>query len=217
MKRAHPKRRRPVKHGGARHVTIGKRNLGAPDRPGASARRWCKLPWVGRSRPVLRAVITFTVLMGLFYGFVHTPAVQDDPFMGYLSALAALTGQILALLGYEMTVVGNTIASDAFAMEIVRGCDAVEPTAAFIAAVLASPVVFWMKIPGLLLGAAALMLINMVRIISLFFIGIHIPGVFDMMHEELWQATFIVLAIVLWAVWVQWATRGRMGGIRASG
>jgi hypothetical protein len=27
------------------------------------------------------------------------------------------------------------------------------------------------------------------------------------MHYDLWQAAFIVLAIVAWAIWVQWATR----------
>jgi exosortase/archaeosortase family protein len=51
------------------------------------------------------------------------------------------------------------------------------------------------------------MLINLLRIVSLFFVGVYYPNAFNMIHEGVWQAAFVVLAIVFWAVWVQWATR----------
>ena len=93
-------------------------------------------------------------------------------------------------------------------MTIVRGCDAIEPVAAFTAAVFASPVSFWLKIPGVVVGALALLLINLARLVSLFFVGIYFPAAFDLIHMDVWQAAFIVLAICFWAIWVQWATRG---------
>lgn len=102
-------------------------------------------------------------------------------------------------------------------MQIVRGCDAIEPTAAFAAAVLASPVSLWTKLPGILVGTLILLFVNLVRLVSLFLIGVHWPRALDVMHEDLWQAAFIVLAIVLWAIWVQWATRSKAGEPDASG
>ena len=157
--------------------------------------------------PVLCAVVIFAVLMGLFYGFIYSPYVGSESFQPYLALIAKGSGGILRVLGQEISVVDTLVSSPDFSMEIVRGCDAVEPVAAFVAAVLASPVSLWAKVPGILIGAAAMLLINFVRIVSLFFVGIHFPQALDIMHLDIWQATFIVLAICFWAAWVQWATR----------
>jgi len=154
-------------------------------------------------------VIIFAVLMGLFYGFIHTPAGADDPFIPYLKVIAKLTAGSLRLIGYDATADGTLVAAPEFSVAIVRGCDAIEPVAAFTAAVLASPVAFSLKIPGILIGVVVLLLINLVRIVSLFLIGLHWRKAFDMVHLDVWQAVFIVLAIVFWAVWVQWATHDR--------
>ena len=157
----------------------------------------------------VRAIVVFVVLMGLFYGFVHTPANETTAFRPYLALLARVVGGILGLFGYDISVAETTVHSPQFSLEIVRGCDAIEPAATYIAAVLASPVGVWPKIPGILIGTAAIMLINLVRIVSLFFVGVYYRSAFNMMHEGVWQAAFVVLAIVFWAVWVQWATRGK--------
>jgi len=167
--------------------------------------------WSGH--PVLRAVIIFVVLIGLFYGFIHTPYVGDEPFHPYLRFIARVTGGILGVLGYDITVADRAISSPDFSMAVVRGCDAIEPVAAFTAAVLASPVSFWLKIPGVVLGSLALLVINLARLVSLFLVGIYFPRAFDLIHMDVWQALFIVLAICFWAIWVQWATRSGSDGL----
>ena len=181
------------------------------------ATRLGRLTSIGRKRPVLRAVIVFGLLMGLFYALVHTPRTESDIFQPYLGLIATVTGAIMNLFGYETTVADTSITSSVFSMQIVRGCDAIEPSAALVSAILASPVALWPKIPGILIGTLILLLINLVRLVSLFFIGVHFPKALDIMHEDVWQAAFIVLAIVLWAMWVQWATRGRRERPHASG
>ena len=181
----------------------------APPRLKTWATRLSKFARLARKRPVLRAVVIFCILMGLFYGFVHTPRTEGDIFQPYLGLIATVTGAILDLFGYEINVADTSISSPVFSMEIVRGCDAIEPVAAFVAAVLASPVSLGTKLPGILVGALVLLVINIVRLVSLFFIGAYWPKALEVAHEDLWQAAFIVLAIVLWAIWVQWATRGR--------
>ena len=166
--------------------------------------RW-QLPIAARG---VRAIVVFVVLMGLFYGFVHTPANDTTAFRPYLALIARVVGGIIGLFGYEATVTETVIHTPQFPIEIVRGCDAIEPAATYIAAVLASPVGFWPKIPGILIGTATIMLFNLVRIVSLFFVGVYYPSAFNLIHEGVWQAAFVILAIVFWAVWVQWATRG---------
>ncbi len=168
-------------------------------------------------RAVLRAVVVFVVLIGLFYGFVRTPTSHGEQFRPYLKVIAATTGGVLELLGYDITVIDTTVDSPQFSMEIVQGCDAIEPIALFAAAVVASPVSLGAKIPGILLGWICLLLINLLRLVSLFIIGISFPALFDVMHEHIWQAVFVVLAIVFWAIWVQWATRPDRGTSHATG
>ncbi len=84
-------------------------------------------------------------------------------------------------------------------------------------AVLASPVSLWAKIPGLLVGWICLPVINFLRLVSLFIIGISFPAFFDVVHEHIWQAVFVVLAIVFRAIWVQLATRSDRGSSDVSG
>ncbi len=78
---------------------------------------------------------------------------------------------------------------------------------------VASPVAWRAKLPGLLIGTVSLLVINLIRIITLFAIGVHFPRAFHLIHFEVWQALFIALAIIFWAIWVQWATKpGRAEG-----
>ena len=54
-----------------------------------------------------------------------------------------------------------------------------------------------------------LAVVNLVRIVSLFLVGVYFPKAFDWMHVEVWSAIFILLAIVLWTLWIQWAMKFR--------
>ncbi len=157
---------------------------------------------------VIRAILIFGGLMGLFYGLDYYFELESNKnFHVYLNKIASVTGQILGFFGTDVNVEGNVIWQGEFRVRVARGCDALEPSAAFIAAVLASPVAMRLKIPGVLVGTISILLLNLVRVVSLFLVGIHFRSIFDMMHYDVWQAAFIVLAILFWAVWVQWATR----------
>lgn len=182
----------------------------------ATGSRGRKTPRVRARFRVVRAVVVFAVLMGFFYGFIHSPFVGSEAFQPYLELIASVSGGLIGFLGQPTSVVDTSVNSPDFSMRIVRGCDAIEPTAAFVAAVLASPVSLWAKIPGILIGTLALVVINVVRLVSLFFVGIYVPSVLDFMHFDFWQAAFIVLAICFWAIWVQWATRPRLAGSAVS-
>ncbi len=162
--------------------------------------------WFASRWPIIKAVAIFAGVMAMFYVAQYYYTNRID---WYLEGIAATCSWVLDLFGQDTTASGTAIVSQAFSVRIVHGCDALEPTAAFVAAVLASPVSFLRKVPGLAIGIAALLVINLFRIITLYFVGVHWKEAFEMMHVEFWQAVFIVLAIVFWAVWVQWATRKR--------
>lgn len=98
---------------------------------------------------------------------------------------------------------------------VERGCDAVEPTVLFIAAVLASPVAWRSKVHGLILGTLALALVNVVRLSTLFLTGIYWPAAFEVMHVDVWQAIFIFLALLFWVIWALWALKRKPSHVAA--
>lgn len=163
-----------------------------------------------RKHPVLRAVFLFGLLMGGYYLLEYWYLMHGTLLESYLSLIATAVAGVLTLLGDETIAQGKVVASRAFQVQIFHGCDALEPTAAYLSALLASPIAFRAKLPGILVGVIGLQVVNLVRIVSLFLVGAHYPDALDIMHYDLWQAAFIVIAIVFWAIWVQWATRKKV-------
>lgn len=169
--------------------------------------------WIGAKRPVFRFVVIFCVLMGLFYGVFYMPLAGDSVatrfFVSYLRQYAAVSGAILRVLGQDVTVTGQSISSERFSVKIVRGCDAMDATALFVCAVIAVPVRWWRKLAGVAVGVLVLAVINLARIVSLFYVGVYFPDVFETMHMGVWQVLVVVSAVLIWTVWAWWAMRGR--------
>lgn len=155
-----------------------------------------------RRRPAVRFVLCFIVLLAGFFGVTSLPWFWSDVFPPYLKLNAVVSAWLLRLLGESATVSGWTISTPRFALEIQRGCDAIDPIAIFVVGVLAFPSGWRRKVPGLAVGIAALLLLNQVRIVSLYYVGVHAPGWFEAMHVEVWQPIFIVIAALLWLAWI---------------
>ena len=159
----------------------------------------------------LRFLAVFAVLMGLYY-LATTTAVVSDPdhgfFEWYLRVNAKASAGVIHLFGYDdMERKEKSLVSPRGSISVARGCDAVEPSALFVSAVLASPVPLMSRLTAAVAGTVLLMLLNLVRIISLFLCAVHWKEAFDLMHLDVWQTLFIVLAILLWAIWAAWATK----------
>ena len=172
-------------------------------RPGAGGQR------AGGKRPVLRFVVLFALFISAFQLACVTPFMKDTVFPSYLRVNARMSAAILGVFEESLTVVGKRISSPRGALVIERGCDAIEPSALFLAGVLAFPAAFAIKLPGMLIGTVCLMVLNLVRIISLFYVQIYYPRAFHTMHVDVWQSLFVFLAIAAWVLWALWATKPR--------
>ena len=154
-------------------------------------------------RPVLRFVVCTGLLMVLYYAVTVTPSFKDWFFPPIHRANTQLAVGVLKWFGEDVSANDRQIVTgDLHYLEVRRGCDAVEPIALFVAVVLAFPLSFRSKWPAILLGIAALLFINLIRIVTLYWVWIKWPSVFDVMHTQVWQALFIFLAIGFWITWV---------------
>ncbi len=162
---------------------------------------------LGEQRPVLRFVLLFAAFVVVFYAVSETAYVQETCWLPYLDLNAEVSGSMLRIFGEKnVSVSGRSIVGRA-ALSIERGCDAIYPSLLFISAVLASPVAFRKKLLGMLIGTVVLMFINLIRILSLYYVQWLYPAAFDMMHLEVWQFLFIVLALVFWVIWARRAIK----------
>ncbi len=162
-------------------------------------------PKKGGKGPVLRFGLLFVLLVSAFHVVFYAWFSKSPAFEYYLELNARLSGMIANLLGSAVTVDGSTITSVDFAVEVRRGCDAIQPAAIFLSGVLSFPANMKARLIGALTGTIFIFCINIVRIVSLFYIGVHYPDLFELMHVEVWQVGFIFLALLLWIVWLRWA------------
>jgi len=166
--------------------------------------------------PVLRFIIIFATLMGAFYFLYLSPFFVNTLAPRYLRFDAEVSAVILNWLGQNVNVIDTNVVSSRFSITIKRGCDAIEPTALFLCAIIAFSAPFWLKIRGIIIGALFLLTLNFIRIISLFFAGIYYPQAFHILHTEIWQLVFILLAMLFFIVWLLWVIRHEKGQLNAN-
>jgi len=168
-------------------------------------------------RPVLLFLVVFAALMGLFYAFALSSPFYERHFPYYLSLNARLSGYVLKFLGQDVTVCGASIFSPGFSVTVEKGCDAIDPIVLFICAVLAFPVPFFRKVPGIIAGTLLLAALNLIRIVSLFLAGEYFPRFFGVLHLEVWDGLFVISAVAFWVFWLLWVTQSQIqaGHIRS--
>jgi exosortase/archaeosortase family protein len=157
--------------------------------------------WYLEKAPVLSFGLKFGLLILLLYLLLDLPA-GDRLLYVYLEANAWLAHSLLNLFGqHSQLTEGVVIRSSQFSMAIRRGCDAVEPTWLVCAAMIAFPAPLSKKLGGILAATLALQTLNIVRLLTLYWIGVHWPSFFNSAHMELWPTIFILVAIVLFLLW----------------
>jgi exosortase H (IPTLxxWG-CTERM-specific) len=98
-----------------------------------------------------------------------------------------------------------------FGVRIERGCNGVEALIILFAAIFAFPAPLKNKLVGFAIGFFAIQALNLVRIISLFYLGQWNQVAFEWFHLYLWQALIILDALVVWLVWLRTLPQAKAG------
>jgi len=150
-----------------------------------------------------RFLILFLVILAAFFLVVALQSVNDAVVVPYTTFVARLSGWILQLFGEDLSISGCVLRSPRFAVTIYNGCNGLITSLIFIAGVLAFPARPGAKILGVVGGLLAIQSINLVRIVSLFYIGVFFPKYFNSSHVFIWQSIVILFGVGLWIVWAQ--------------
>jgi exosortase H (IPTLxxWG-CTERM-specific) len=158
---------------------------------------------------MLRFAILFLVLLcGLFALEILQP-VERYFIVPFTAGLAKVSSWLIGMFDTDAISYGNVIqsASNGFAVAIERGCNGVEALIILFAAIFAFPAPWKHRLIGFSIGFVAIQALNLVRIISLFYLGQWSKVWFDWFHLYLWQALIILDALVVWLLWLRWLSR----------
>jgi exosortase H (IPTLxxWG-CTERM-specific) len=128
-----------------------------------------------------------------------------DSFSGDLAFVSA---RLITALGGKCFQHGAILSSPAkgFAMEVRDGCNGVNVVILLWAAILAYPSTLKWKLLGLGGGLAAIQAVNLLRLVSLFYLGQYSPSIFEFAHLYLWESLIIIDGMIVFGFWTKHAT-----------
>jgi len=154
---------------------------------------------------MIRFFVLFTVLLvGLFTLEILQPA-EEYVILPFTSFIADVSVWILQMFDDSVESYKNVIRNSVtgFGVRIERGCNGVEAVIILFAAIFSFPAPFKNKMIGFVIGFFAIQILNLVRIISLFYLGQWNQVAFEWFHLYLWQALIILDALVVWLIWLR--------------
>jgi exosortase H (IPTLxxWG-CTERM-specific) len=145
-------------------------------------------------------------LLALYYFPYPEGSWMKHELAGYLRAYAATAGAVLRWFDPSVVVRGQDIVGR-YGLRIARTCDAMDVQILFVCAVLAWPTEWRVRALVAAGGAAALFVVNVARICSLYYVGLWRPSWFEFVHLELWPAVIVIAAVAAFAAFAIWTRR----------
>ncbi len=154
-------------------------------------------------RPEVRFLVLFLVILAVAFTTVALRPVNDAVVVPYTRWVAAVSARVLNVLGQNVSRHGCSLSSPRFSVTIYNGCNGLIATLILLSGVLAFPARWSGKVIGVVGGVLVMEVINLIRIVSLFYIGVFFPKLFNQAHIFVWQSIVILSSVVLWIVWAR--------------
>lgn len=154
---------------------------------------------------MIRFFILFTVLLVGLFTLEILQTAEQYVILPFTSFIADISVWIVKFFDSDVSAYGNVIrdTTSGFGVRIERGCNGIEALIILFAAIFAFPAPFKNKLIGFGIGFVAIQGLNLVRIVSLFYLGQWNQVAFEWFHLYLWQALIILDALVVWLIWLR--------------
>ena len=162
-----------------------------------------------QSRHVLAFLAAYGGLLVVFQLLYYQVIVPSEAFVAYMEWSGRVAAVLLRVAGEEVVAAGSELRSS-FTMSIRQGCDGLQAMAILVIAIAVFPGTILRKVWGAATGVAILLILNTLRIASLFWLGSNRPEWFQAFHVHIWPSLLVFVALGFWAVWVVRATPPRV-------
>ena len=153
-----------------------------------------------------RFIILFSVILISLFTIEMLVPVQEHVIAPFTGMLARLSAAIILPFDSSAIAYGKILQfrTTGFAVSIEAGCNGIEATIVLIAAVIAYPASWGVRFLAIVLGFLAIQVMNLVRIISLFYLGNWNMEVFSWIHLYLWPALIMLDVLIVFIVYLRY-------------
>jgi exosortase H (IPTLxxWG-CTERM-specific) len=164
-----------------------------------------------------RFVITFAIVLVALFSLEMLNPVQEHLVVPFTTMLAKISAALISPFDNGVIAYGKVLQfkDTGFAVSIEAGCNGVEATIVLIAAVVAYPASWKARISAIALGFLAIQVLNIARIISLFYLGDWDIDIFSWVHLYLWPSLIMLDVLVVFIVYLRYLSRKPSGGDNA--
>lgn len=163
------------------------------------------------NKPVVslrRIVITYLILMGLFFLVIGLKPVQDIVDLNglYTKGVIILTSKVLGSMGIKCTYQGSIINLPSLSLDVRFGCNGLEAVMIYSVAIIAFPSTRMKKVIGIGAGFVAIQAINILRIAGLAYSGIHFKSLFEYIHIYVAQGMMIAVSLGMFFLYLHYSS-----------
>ncbi len=155
---------------------------------------------------MLRFFLIFLAIQGALFAAELARPIQDAIIVPFTESIAAISAWLVKL--FDVGVISQGIVlrdlDSGFAVSIQAGCNGVEATIVLVAAMIAFPSPWKMKLIGITVGFFAIQTMNLARIITLFYLGQWNETAFQWAHLYIWQALIMLDVLIVFLVWLRY-------------
>jgi exosortase H (IPTLxxWG-CTERM-specific) len=154
---------------------------------------------------MLRFIVVFVLVQAALFGAELTPWAQQYVVVPWTGLLARLASGLIVAFDPGVVAAGKVIRSTAngFAVSIEAGCNGIEAMLVLVAGMLAYPAPWRHRAVGIAIGAVAIQSLNLLRVVSLFYLGQWNREWFEWAHLYAWQALIMLDAVIVWLLWIR--------------
>ena len=152
-----------------------------------------------------RFIIVFFLLLMTLSSFELLTPVQEQLILPFTGVLANISANLIQPFDSSVIAYGKVLqfGDSGFAVSIEAGCNGVEATIVLIAAVVAFPAPWKTRLAAILLGFIAIQSVNILRIISLFYLGNWNLEIFTWVHLYLWPVLIMLDVLVVFILYLR--------------
>lgn len=161
------------------------------------------LAGLSMTRVTVMVAASLGLALALYLTLSKLPAFTD----AITSSTANATGFLLRLLGADVSVRGSLLDARSFSFIVVPDCTPLAPFMLLAGAMLAFPAPLRDKLIGLLVGAVFLSVLNLLRVMSLVYLGLYAPEWLEAMHLIVWQSAMVLAGILVFLWWMRRSVR----------
>ena len=150
-------------------------------------------------------LITFAIILLALFAVELLHPVQTWVIQPFTAAIAKTSAFVVQSFDRSVQAQGIVLSNTTTgaAVSIEPGCNGVEAVIVVMAAILATPAGWAYKLIGIGLSFATIQALNLIRIISLFYLLQCNPAWFEWAHLYLWQALIMLDGVIVYLLWVR--------------